>query len=431
MLTDKEVRSAAPRETPYRVRDDKGLWLQINPNGSKLWRYRYEFSGKEKMLAFGRYPDVSLATARKERDAARTLLAQGMDPGAEKAIRKAQNVSASLTTFRAVAEDWLTVMRGKWTHKHAHGVELSLKRNIYPTFGKIPIRSITAPMVLAHLRKIEAQGTKDLAHRLRQRLSMVFVHAIAIGQGEADPARIVTKAMAARIGKRQPSITDLDAAREMLRDIETSGAEPLTKAAHRLLALTATRPGEVVGATWTEFEGLDGPEPVWRIPAARMKKRREHLVPLTPQAVDLLRVIHPLSGRGKHVFPNKRDPKRAAGTTALSVLLHRNGYGEKHVPHGWRATFSTNMNERFPDDHLAIEFMLAHAGQNKVAAAYNRGLRIERRRELSQAWADLILEGSVPTESLLTGVVRGRKIQFAAGEREEPAAPPPPRRAAR
>ncbi|MFC0408853.1 tyrosine-type recombinase/integrase [Roseomonas elaeocarpi] len=404
MLTDKEIRGAAAQDKAYRIRDDKGLWLQINPNGSKLWRYRYEFAGREKMLALGRYPAMSLAAARKGREAARALLDEGKDPATEKALTRAGNVASSLSTFEAVARDWLKVRGVSWVPRHTRAIELSLELHVFPTLGKLPIAGITSPMVLALLRRVEAQGTPDLAKRLRQRLSMVFVHAIATGQGESDPAAVVVPALVPRSIGKQPAITDLAQARAMLRKVEETSSEPWVRTLNRFQALTAVRPGEARGAAWAEIEGLDTDKPLWRIPPERMKKRREHLVPLAPQAAELLRLMHQLTGSSPFVFPHRHSSKRPGGTTALAVLLNRAGFAGKHVPHGWRATFSTVMNERFPEDHAAIEIMLAHVSRNAVAAAYNRALRLERRRELATTWAGLLLEGALPAAALFDPV---------------------------
>ncbi|MFC0410211.1 tyrosine-type recombinase/integrase [Roseomonas elaeocarpi] len=415
MLTDKQIKAAAPKDKPYRLADGQGLHLQVMPapkkgeNGreakaSKLWRYRYEFGGKEKMLALGKYPDVSLSQARAAREAARALLRQGRDPSAERMLQKASDAVAAVTTFEAVARDWFAVRSPTWVPKHAVICMNSLEGDVFPVIGRIPVRDITAPMVLALLRKIEARGAADVAKRVRQRMSAIFVHAIASGQGDTDPAAVVAPALVTPQKTRRPAVATIEEARQVLRDVEERSAKPLSLLAHRLVALTAVRVGEAGQAEWSEFEGLNGAEPRWRIPAARMKMRRDHLVMLAPQAVELLRLAHPLSGRSRFVFPNARRPSAGFANTLLADLLLRAGYEGRHVPHGWRATFSTILNERFPQDRGVIDLMLAHEGKGAIEAAYNRATHDMRKRELWAAWANMLLEGATPAEALLSRV---------------------------
>jgi integrase len=238
-------------------------------------------------------------------------------------------------------------------------------------------------------------------------MSAVFVYGIASGICQADPAAIVKGAMAPLIKGRQPAIVDLDEAREVLRRAEEEPAHPVTKLALRLLALTAVRPGEIRGASWHEFERLDGREPLWRIPALRMKMKQEPLVPLSRQAVAVIAAVRSLTGRGPLVFPNARHALRPMSENAIGYLLNRAGYHSRHVPHGWRATFSTIMNERYQHDRQVIDLMLAHAPKDKTEAAYNRAAHMPRRRELAQAWSDLLLADMPEPASLICGARRG------------------------
>lgn len=404
MLTDAGIRAAKPRERPYKLADGGGLYLHITPQASKLWRMRYSCTGKEKVLSFGPYPEVTLAQAREQRDVAKGQLRAGRDPGLEKKFRRA----AVADMFEAIARDWYGRQAPKWTARHAGEVLESLERDVFPMLGGLPIREITPPMVLLQvLRPIEARGAIETAHRVRQRISAVFVYAIAVGVGEADPAASVKAAMAPVTKGRQPAITDLNAAREILARVEATPAHPVTKLANRLLALTVVRPGEIRGAAWSEFEDLDGDAPLWRIPAARMKAKRDHMVPLARQSVEVLKAVHRLTGRGSLVFPNNRFAHRPISENAIGYLLNRAGYHGRHVPHGWRATFSTIMNERYRADRHIIDLMLAHALQDKTEAAYNRAVHIERRRQLTQEWADLLLDGASSAEVLLQGSRKG------------------------
>jgi integrase len=258
-------------------------------------------------------------------------------------------------------------------------------------------------MVLGVLRTIEARPALETARRVRQRMSAVFVYAIALGVGESDPAAIVRGAMAPMVKGRQPAITDLAEARKVLADVEAIPAHPTTKLANRLLSLTVVRPGELRAARWGEFEGLAGAEPLWRVPAERMKMKREHLVPLSRQAVAVIEAVRPLTGRCPLVFPSTRHAHLPMSENAIGYLLNRAGYHSRHVPHGWRATFSSVMNEAHRVDRHVIDLMLAHAPQDKTEAAYNRAIHMERRRELAQLWADMLLEGAVDLGEVVLG----------------------------
>ncbi|MCP1244192.1 tyrosine-type recombinase/integrase, partial [Acetobacter lambici] len=269
--------------------------------------------------------------------------------------------------------------------------------------GTLPPGQMTARVVLHVLKQIEDRGAVETAHRVRQRMSDVFVHAIATGRADNDPASVVKAALRPVQRGRQPAITDLDQAREMIGRVEGSPAHPVTLLAFRLLYLTAVRPGEVRGALWQEFHELDGSDPVWVIPKERMKMGRDHIVPLIPHAIAVVNALRPFTERWPHLFPNTRRPKTVMCENALGYLLNRAGYHGRHVPHGFRSTFSSTMNERYPQDHAVIELMLAHVSRNTVAGAYNRALHLPRRRELAQLWNDLILEGQVPVEALVSG----------------------------
>ena len=401
-LTDRAVKAATPGEKTRRLTDGFGLYLQIEPTGGKLWRYRYRFGGKEKMISLGKYPKVSLADARRARESARSILDQGKDPSVEKALMRAVAMSEAGDTFEVVARDWFERRSPSWVPRHASICLRSMEGDVFPSLGRLPIRAITAPIVLKLIREIEGRGALDVAKRVRQRISAVFVHGIATGRCEADPAAIITSALAAPQKKKRAAVTTIGDAREVLAAVERVQAQAISLLAHRLLALTAARPGEVLGARWAEFEGLDGPEPVWRIPAGRMKMRAEHIIPLPPQAIEVLRVLHPLSGRTDFLFPNARRVTAPANITLLAAILLRAECRGRHMPHGWRAAFSTIMNEHFPEDRAVIDLMLAHAPRNQVEAAYNRAAHRARRRDLARIWADLLLQGARPAQEVVS-----------------------------
>jgi integrase len=424
MLTDAQVRKAAPREKPYKLADAGGLYLYVAPTGLRSWRMKFRFQGVEKLLTFGPYPDVPLSEARQRRDDARRQIRDHVDPSGARARSKAAKDAArieraSKQSFEMVARTWHALQAPRWAPVHAEDVITSMARDVFPDLGQLTLDEIDAPTVLAALRKVEARGSIETARRLRQRISAVFSYAISEGIASNDPAAIVSKALKPLPKKgKQPALTDLRDLRGVLIAAEASGASPVTKLASRLLALTAVRPAVVRGVSWEEFEGIDwsgdaiGPGlPIWRVPAARMKlildrkdeESFEHVVPLPWQAVELLREVRRLTGRGTLVFPGQRHAHRPLSENAIGYLYNRVGYYGRHVPHGWRAAFSTIMNERHRPDRAIIDLMLAHVPSNKVEAAYNRAQHMTRRRELAQEWANLLMDGMAPACSLLAG----------------------------
>lgn len=425
MLTDLKARKAETREKDYKLADGGGLYLFVTRKGHKSWRMKYRYGGKEKRLTFGAYPEVSITEARERRDAARRELRDHRDPMIEALKRRVPNLADREATFEAVARKWHEIQRHRWTPTHAADVIHSLERDVFPTLGSLPIREIDAPLVLATLRKIEARGSLETARRTRQRMSGVFVQGISEGICTNDPAAVVTRALKpARKGGKQPAMLALADLQQLLARAEASGASPVTKVASRLLALTAVRPGVLRGASWAEFEGIDWVEqrPVgnglalWRVPSQRMKlvlDRKddtdfEHIVPLSRQAVEALIAIRPLTARMKFVFPSVRHSHQPMSENAIGYLYNRVGYHGRHVPHGWRAAFSRIMNERAErlersSDRSVIDLLLAHVPSNKVEGAYNRAAYLDRRVELSQDWADLLMDGARPASTLLKG----------------------------
>lgn len=428
-LTDTAVRKAQPAEKDYKLADAGGLYLFVTAKGAKSWRLKYRFAGKEKRLVFGRYPEVSLIEARDARDAARRLLREHRDPAVEERKRKMLAHAHAGATFKRVAQDWHEAQRARWSPLQATKVRQALERDVYPAIGDLPLMDVDGPTVLKLLRKVEARGAIDTAKRIRQHVSAVFGYGIAEGLCAADPAATIGRALKPNPrGGKQPAVKDLASARELLRVMEASTSGPLTKLASRLLALTAVRPGVVRAATWAEFEGIDwsdpaatAPDALWRISAERMKLEQEdkgddafeHVVPLPPQAVEVLRAIRRLSGRIEYLFPSVRSTRSPMSDNTIGYMYARNGYSGRHVPHGWRATFSTLLNERAmaeqrPDDRAIIDAMLAHKpkGLSGSEMAYNRALHMGRRRELAEAWADMLVFGLQPAGDLLEGQAR-------------------------
>ena len=376
--------------------DGGGLHLWVTPTGIRSWRYRHEVAGREQTLVLGRYPAMGLADARRARDAARDRVRSGLDPAGEEA--------KPVPTFETVARDWHATNAPRWKPHHAADVLESLAVEMFPAFGTVPVNKVTPAMVLAALRPMETRGAVETARRIKQRCSAVFGYAMHGGWDVSDPTTHLLPAMAPLPKKgRRPALLDLQEARKLLAMVDSAPAQPVTKVAMRFLALTAVRPGEAAGLRWNELLDLNGSAPLWLIPAGRMKMEREHGVPLSRQAVEALAAIRPLTGRGAFAFPNLRNSRQQMSENALGFMLLRLGYKGRHVPHGWRATFSTLMNERYPGDRAIIDLMLAHQPKDAVERAYNRAEHLARRRVLAQAWADLLMESAAPAKSLLDG----------------------------
>lgn len=380
------------------------MFLLIKPTGTKSWRWKYRIGGKEKQLVIGHYPAISLAEARRQRDAARLQLNQGIDPCAVKQVAKAAASAERYDRFEAVARAWHLVKATTLSPKYAKQILKRLEGDAFPQFGKLPIGEITPPMVLAAIRKIEARGATVTAQRVRIHLSEIFVWAIASGLTENDPAAIIRKALAPRTKRLRPAFNRIEDARTLLEKCEALvGTSRSTRLASQLLALTAARPGVLRRAERTEFEDLDGDKPLWRIPASKMKLTRERkedvtyefVIPLSIQAVAVVKAAMATNERTPWMFPGPRAWKKPISDSTLSKHYREMGYTGLHVPHGWRATFSTIMNERAAvedreRDREIIDLMLAHIPDG-VEAAYNRAAYLPRRRELAQAWADMLM----------------------------------------
>lgn len=383
-LTELQIRAAKPREKPYKLFDERGLFLLITPGADsyrgRLWRLRYRHSNVEKLLALGNYPDVSLKRAREKRDDARRLLADGVDPSA----RRKSDQQSRTETFEAIAREWLehraktsaaiTMRKAQW-----------LLEMIFPRIGKRPIREVTAPELLSALRKIESRGHHETAHRAKQKCGQVFRYAIATGRAERDITADLRGALAPVISQNHASLTDPAEIGALLRAIDGYEGQPITASALKLAALVFVRPGELRGARWSEFD-LNGAE--WRIPGERMKMGEQHIVPLSRQSVAILRELHALTGSCEFVFPSLLSLDRPMSNNTVNTALRRLGYTKEQMTgHGFRSMASTLLNEQgFPPD--VIELQLAHAERNKVRAAYNKAQRLAERRKMMQTWAD-------------------------------------------
>jgi integrase len=390
-LTDVTIRRAEPGEKPYKLADSGGLYLFVSPTGAKSFRWKYRVDGREKVLTFGLYPEVKLAEARDKRDEARRQLRDGIDPGARR---------EAAATFETLARAWHKREASRWAARHSADVLGSLEAEVFPALGALPVDRISIRDVRRCLGVIEDRGAIETAHRVRQRMDAVFRYAIASGETENNPAASVKDALARKAPvKPQPALVDLDAARRMLADALACPAQPVTRTALLTMALTAARPGEVRGMMWRE---LDLDAALWGIPAARMKMRADHIIPLPAVLVAALRELQALTGSGPLVFPSIRDASQPMSENAVGYLLNRAGYHGRQSAHGFRATFSSIMNERFPADRAVIDLMLAHkpAGVSASEGSYNRAAHMQRRRELADAWAELIAPRAT---ALLTG----------------------------
>lgn len=390
MLNDPACKNAKPREKPYKLSDEKGLYLEVMPNGSKYFRMKYRFDGKEKRLALGVYPETGLKQARDKRDDARKQLAQGIDPGAAKQAAKAARAGAAANSFEVIAREWHEKHKFKWTEGHAARIVGRLENDIFPWLGKRPVAEITASELLATLRRIEARGALDTAHRMHQVCTQVFRYAVATGRAERNPGQDITGALPPVRSRHLASITDEQGIGELMRNIEAYQGSLVTRCALMLSAYTFCRAGEIRHMEWTE---VDFDKAEWRIPAAKMKMRAIHIVPLSPQALAVLEEIRPLTGHGRYVFPNARAPRgdRAMSENAVLVALRAMGYSkEQMTAHGFRSMASTRLNESHLWHRDAIERQLAHAERDEIRAAYNYAEHLPERRKMMTWWADYL-----------------------------------------
>jgi len=386
-LKDVSVRNAKPREKAYKLTDEKGLYLFISPNGSKAWRQKYRFLGKEKTLSIGLYPDISLSEARNARDKARKQLAENIDPGAAKQLLKRSAKDAAANSFEVIAREWHVKFLNRWTKEHGERILSRLEQNIFPWLGERPISEINASELLSALRRIEARGAIETAHRIQQTCSQVFRYAIVTNRAERNPALDLHGALAPVKKNHHASITDPNEVGNLLRAIDTYKGFFVTQCALKLAALFFVRPGELRHAEWTEFN-FEKEE--WRIPAEKMKMRETHIVPLSSQAIAILRELKALTGNGKYVFPSMRSQDRPMSENTVLDALRRLGYTpDEMTGHGFRSMASTLLNEQ-DWNRDAIERQLAHGERNTVRAAYNYAEHLPERKKMMQHWADYL-----------------------------------------
>ena len=385
-LTPSAVANAKPKAEPYTLPDGGGMFLLVNPDGSRWWRFRYHRpgTGKRNMLSLGTFPDVSLKRAREKRDDARKLVADGVDPGDK---RQAEAVAAA-DTFEAVAREWFAKFSTRWAPSHADKILRRLERDVFPWIGGRPIAKLDTPTILAALRRIESRGAVETAHRALQNCGQVFRYAVATGRANGDVTRDLRGSLTPWKAGHFASMTDPDEVGALLRAIDGFTGMHQVGAALKFAPLVFVRPGELRHAEWAEID-LDAAE--WNIPAHKMKMREPHLVPLSSQAVAILRDLHPLTGAGRYVFPGARDRKKPLSNMAMNAAFKRMGFdGQTFTAHGFRAMARTILDERLGFRPDYIEHQLAHAVKDANGRAYNRTSFLPERRKMMQAWADYL-----------------------------------------
>jgi integrase len=407
-LTDTRVRNAKPQAKAYKLSDGGGMYLLVTPDGARYWRLDYRFAGKRRTLALGVYPIMTLSAARTGRDEARRLLTQDIDPNAAKKARKRATKVACENTFEAIAREWIANQRHRLAARYCALLLARLEVDVFPHIGSRPIAEIDAPELLDVLRRVEKRGVIETARRLRQICGQVFRYAIASSRAKHDPSADLRGALKSPGRPRGHKAMPLDEVPTFLKALETYDGDQRTRLALRLMVLTFARTTELRAARWSEIENIDGNEPLWRIPAERMKMKREHIVPLAPQAVAVLRELRELPGSGASpfLFPSPSRDRHMSNNTML-YALYRMGYHSRATVHGFRSMASTALNEMgFRPD--VIERQLAHQEQNAVRAAYNRAEYLNERRAMMKRWADhldtIAAENVVPFKSKIAPI---------------------------
>jgi integrase len=390
VLTATHIRNAKPKAKAYKLSDGGGMYLLVKPDGARYWRLDYRFSGKRRTLALGVYPTVTLSGARTQREAARASLAQHIDPSTvKKAAKRAAELSVE-NTFEAVARKCLANQRNRLASRYFNLLLARLEGDIFPQIGARPVAEVDAPELLEVLRKVEKRGAIETARRLRQICGQVFRYAIASGLAKYDPSAALRGALGSPGRPRGHKAMPLNDVPTFLKSLAAYDGDTRTRIALRLMILTFARTTELRSAQWPEFENLEGNDPLWRIPAERTKMKREHIVPLAPQAVTLLNELRLLPGSeaSPFLFPSPSREGCLSNNTML-YALYRMGYHGRATVHGFRAMASTALNERgFRAD--VIERQLAHQEQNAIRAAYNRAEYLGERRTMMKYWADLL-----------------------------------------
>jgi integrase len=386
-LSDTSIRSAKPTSKTQKLFDGGGLYLEVAPSGGKWWRLKYRFDGKEKRISLGVYPAVSLKEARSRRDEAKEQLARGIDPGALKQAIKAASKAESENSYEVVAREWFNRYAAGWSESNKEKILARQVNDLFPILGKKPINQIAAPELLAVLRRIESRGAIDTAHRALQDCSRIFRYAIATGRGERDPAADLRGALPPPRSSSFATTTEPKAIGALLRDIDAYTGNLIVRAALRMAPYVFVRPGELRRAEWAELD-LAGAE--WRIPAARMKMRQVHIVPLARQVISMLEDLQQYTGNGRYLFPSMRANSAPISDMTLLAGLRRLGYTKEQMTvHGFRSMASTLLNEQGYNRDW-IERQLAHGERNSIRAAYNYAEYLPERRKMMSEWANYL-----------------------------------------
>lgn len=395
-LNDKAIQAAKPKEKTSIIADGDGLALVIQPSGTKLWWFRYRFGGKQKTLSLGIYPTVSLKDARERTIEAKKLLANGADPMEAKKATAAASVEAATVseeTVEAISREWFGKFSAQWVDSHASKILRRVERDLFPWLGKDEIKSVTPAMLLAVLRRVEARGALETAHRLLQNCGQIWRYGVATGRAERDITSDLKGALPPAKETHLGALTKPEEIGALLRNIDEYKGSEVVRLALRLAPYVFVRPGELRHAEWTEFPSFENENAEWVIPAGKMKAKRQHVVPLSSQVTQILTELKEITGDGKYLFPAVNSRSRCLSDTALLMALRRMGYSkEEMTAHGFRAMASTNLEQLGYDVRL-IELQLAHADTNEVRAAYKRDtsrLQIEQRRKMMQLWADYL-----------------------------------------
>jgi len=387
-LTDTRIRNAKPKDKFYRLADGGGMYLEITPSGGKWWRLKYRIDGREKRLSLGTYPTVSLKDAREKREAARKLLSDGIDPSENRKAIKLSRTQQSTNSFEVIAREWFATKSKTWAASHGDKVIRRLERDIFPWLGSRPISVIAPSELLATVRRIEERDAIETARRALLNCSQVFRYAVGTGRASRDPVPDLRGALRPTKAIHRATITDPKAISELLNAIDNYHGSFITKCALRLAPLVFVRPGELRAAEWSEIN-LDNAE--WNIRAERMKMREPHLVPLSTQAIAILREIHPLTGGGKYVFPSELTGARSMSENTVLFALRRMGFSKETITgHGFRAMARTILDEVLQERPDYIEHQLAHAVRDPNGRAYNRTSHLPERRKMMQRWADYL-----------------------------------------
>lgn len=387
-LTDAKLRTLKGRATPFKLSDAEGLYILVTPGSSKMWRLAYRYNGKQKTLALGHYPDVSLFDARRARLGAKQLLRDGIDPSESHRAERRKRTIASTNTFEAVANEWFEARADRWVDTYSSRLRSRLDNDLLPSLGKRPIAAIEPPDVLDVIREIENRDAIEMAKRVMQMAGGIFRYGVATGRCSRDPTRDLVGALRpARPAKHRTALPAQELPKFM-SDLEVYDGDPVTKLGVKLLVLTFVRTSELRLAKWSEFESLEMQEPLWRIPADRMKMRRPHLVPLAPHAVSVLRELQKITGMKEQAFCS-RTKLGVISENTLIYALYRMGYHKRATIHGFRSTASTVLNEaQFNRDW--IEMQLAHFDDG-VRGIYNAAEWLPGRRQMMNWWADFVI----------------------------------------